>query len=257
MASYFIYDSINMYRSDNTVSEGTFSGTTFTASDSLTNHERVADQNIGYAISGVAANEAICYQVGSAANADALAMRFSGDCGIGVQDGSENTIRFGTALDGLSGAVNFASGSTVASWRIKTFTEVTNKTKFCVEFNDAQTNISEILIGKKLSFEVEPDVNVQSSINYENEVQRSLGGVEYAINVNEGQEVHTISFQNISSTFKSDLITMQDALKGESKKFVWNDGTTTHWVRLDKPMTFTEIADGRFSTQLVLRQQIQ
>jgi hypothetical protein len=257
MASYFIYDSINMYRSDNTVSEGTFSGTTFTASDSLTNHERVADQNIGTAMSGVTANDAICYQVGSAVSADALAMRFSGDCGIGVQDGSENTIRFGTALDGLSGAVNFGSGSTVASWRIKTFTEVTSKTKFCVEFNDAQNNISEILIGKKLDFEVEPDVNIQSSIDYENSIQRSLGGVEYALNVNEGQEIHTISFQNISSTFKTNLITMQDFLRGESKKFVWNDGTTTHWVRLDKPMTFTEIADGRFSTQLVLRQQIQ
>ena len=257
MASYFIYDSINMYRSDNTVSEGTFSGTTFTASDSLTNHERVADQNIGTAMSGVTANDAICYQVGSAVSADALAMRFSGDCGIGVQDGSENTIRFGTALDGLSGAVNFGSGSTVASWRIKTFTEVTSKTKFCVEFNDAQNNISEILIGKKLDFEVEPDVNIQSSIDYENSIQRSLGGVEYALNVNQGQEVITISFQNISSTFKTNLITMQDFLRGESKKFVWNDGTTTHWVRLDKPMTFTEIADGRFSTQLVLRQQIQ
>jgi hypothetical protein len=257
MASYFIYDSINMYRSDNTVSEGTFSGTTFTASDSLTSHERVADQNIGTAMSGVTANDAICYQVGSAVSADALAMRFSGDCGIGVQDNSENTIRFGTALDGLSGAVNFGSGSTVASWRIKTFTEVTSKTKFCVEFNDAQNNISEILIGKKLAFEVEPDVNVQSSINYENEVQRSLGGVEYAINVNPGQEVITISFQNISSTFKANLITMQDFLRGESKKFLYYDSSAYHWVRLDKPMTFTEIADGRFSTQIVLRQQIQ
>ena len=95
------------------------------------------------------------------------------------------------------------------------------------------------------------------TINYQNEVQRSLGGVEYALNVNTGQEVHTISFQNISSTFKTNLITMQDALKGEAKKFLWNDGTNFNWVRLDKPMTFTEIADGRFSTQLVLRQQIQ
>ena len=257
MASYFIYDSINQYRSDNVVSEGTFASTTFTVSDSLTSHERVADQNIGYAISGVTANDAICYQVGSAASADVIAMRFSGDCGIGVQNGTENTIRFGTDITNLTGGVDFGSGSTVASWRIKTFTEVTDKTTFCVEFNDAQTNISEILIGKKLNFEVEPDVNVQSSINYENEVQRSLGGVEYAINVNPGQEVFTISFQNISSTFKSDLITMQDAIKGEAKKFVWYDGTNHHFVRLDKPMVMTEIADGRFSTQLVLRQQIQ
>ena len=48
MASYFIYDSINQYRSDNTISEGTFTGTTFTVNSSaLTNHERAADQNIG------------------------------------------------------------------------------------------------------------------------------------------------------------------------------------------------------------------
>ena len=258
MSSFFIYDSINMYRSDNTVSEGTFSSTTFTVNSSaLTNHERVADQNIGTAMAGVTANDAICYQVGSAASADAIAMRFSGDCGIAVQNGTENTIRFGTDITNLTGAVNFGSGSTVASWRVKTFTEVTAKTKFCVEFNDAQDNISEILIGKKLAFEVEPDINIQSSINYNNEINTSLGGVEYAINVNPGQEVFTISFQNISNTFKTDLITMQDALLGESKKFLWYDSTNYHWVRLAKPMTFTEVADDRFSTQLTLRQQVQ
>jgi hypothetical protein len=151
------------------------------------------------------------------------------------------------------GTISAVSG---AGWAVTDLTETTG-TKFFTEFNGSVTNVSEILIGKKLNFEVEPDVNVQSSINYENEVQRSLGGVEYAINVNPGQEVFTISFQNISSTFKSDLITMQDAIKGEAKKFVWYDGSSFNWVRLDKPMTFTEIADGRFSTQLVLRQQIQ
>ena len=254
MASYFVYDSINQYRSDNTVSEGTFSGTTFTASDSLTSHERASDQNIGTVISGISANDAICYQVGSSATANCVAAYFTGDDGV-VANGDEMTIRTGTALDGLSGADNFASNN--GGWVVNDFTEVTEKTKFCIEFNEAITNISEILVGSKLNFEIEPDVNVQSSIDYENSIQRSLGGVEYALNVNEGQEVHTISFQNVSSTFKTNLITMQDAIKGEAKKFVWYDGSSFHWVRLDKPMTFTEIADGRFSTQLVLRQQIQ
>ena len=238
MASYFIYDSINQYRSDNTVSEGqmTDSGTpTFSATSTITDHERASDQNIGTIIS-------------------AVAVYFTGDDGV-IANGDEMTIYSGTALDGLGGGDNFAS--THSGWIVNTFTEVTSKTKFCVEFNEAVTNISEILIGKKLNFEVEPDVNVQSSIDYENSIQRSLGGVEYALNVNEGQEVHTISFQNVSSTFKSNLITMQDALKGEAKKFVWYDGSNFNWVRLDKPMTFTEIADGRFSTQIVLRQQIQ
>jgi len=256
MASYFIYDSINMYRSDNTVSEGqmTDSGTpTFSASDTLTTHERANDQNIGTTISGVADRDAIEYAVGSSATADAAAVYFTGD--DGVSSGTILTFFIDTDRTSLpsKGTISAVSG---AGWAVASLTETTG-TKFFTEFNGSVTNVSEILIGKKLNFEIEPDVNVQSSINYQNEVQRSLGGVEYALNVNQGQEVITISFQNISSTFKSNLITMQDALKGEATKFLYNDGTLFHWVRLDKPMTFTEIADGRFSTQIVLRQQIQ
>ena len=256
MASYFIYDSINMYRSDNTVSEGqmTDSGTpTFSASDTLTTHERANDQNIGTTISGVADRDAIEYAVGSSATADAAAVYFTGD--DGVSSGTILTFFIDTDRTSLpsKGTISAVSG---AGWAVASLTETTG-TKFFTEFNGSVTNVSEILIGKKLNFEIEPDVNVQSSINYQNEVQRSLGGVEYALNVNQGQEVITISFQNISSTFKSNLITMQDALKGEATKFLYNDGSSFHWVRLDKPMTFTEIADGRFSTQIVLRQQIQ
>ena len=256
MASYFIYDSINMYRSDNTVSEGqmTDSGTpTFSASDTLTTLERANDQNIGTTISGVADRDAIEYAVGSSATADAAAVYFTGD--DGVSSGTILTFFIDTDRTSLpsKGTISAVSG---AGWAVASLTETTG-TKFFTEFNGSVTNVSEILIGKKLNFEIEPDVNVQSSINYQNEVQRSLGGVEYALNVNQGQVVITISFQNISSTFKSNLITMQDALKGEATKFLYNDGSSFHWVRLDKPMTFTEIADGRFSTQLVLRQQIQ
>ena len=256
MASYFIYDSINMYRSDNTVSEGqmTDSGTpTFSASDTLTTHERANDQNIGTTISGVADRDAIEYAVGRSATADAAAVYFTGD--DGVSSGTILTFFIDTDRTSLpsKGTISAVSG---AGWAVASLTETTG-TKFFTEFNASVSNVSEILIGKKLNFEIEPDVNVQSSINYQNEVQRSLGGVEYALNVNQGQEVITISFQNISSTFKSNLITMQNALKGEATKFLYNDGTLFHWVRLDKPMTFTEIADGRFSTQIVLRQQIQ
>ena len=256
MASYFIYDSINQYRSDNTVSEGqmTDSGTpTFSASDTLTNHSRSNDQNIGTTISGVADRDAIEYAVGSSATADAAAVYFTGD--DGVSSGTILTFFIDTDRASLPSKGTISAVS-AAGWAVADLTETTG-TKFFTEFNGSVTNVSEILIGKKLSFEVEPDVNVQSSIDYENSIQRSLGGVEYALNVNEGQEVHTISFQNVSSTFKTNLITMQDAIKGEAKKFVWYDGSSFHWVRLDKPMTFTEIADGRFSTQLVLRQQIQ
>jgi hypothetical protein len=256
MSSYFIYDSINQYRSDNTVSEGQMSdsGTpTFSATSTITNHERASDQNIGTIISAVADRDAIEYAVGSSVTADAAAVYFTGD--DGVSSGTIMTFFIDTDRASLPSKGTISAVS-AAGWAVTDLTETTG-TKFFTEFNGAVTNVSEVLIGKKLSFEVEPDVNIQSSIDYENSIQRSLGGVEYAINVNPGQEVTTIGFQNISSTFKTNLTTMQDALKGEAKKFVWYDGSSFHWVRLDKPMTFTEIADGRFSTQLVLRQQIQ
>jgi hypothetical protein len=253
--SYFIYDSINMYRSDNDVNEGTVSGSsptqTFSESDVITNHERSADQNIGTTFTAINSGDTIQYALGSTATADVAAAYFTGASG-----GSGSIIRI---LSGASGSITnleTIAVATEAGWKVGDLTSTTSD-KFYVKFLNAVSNVSEVLIGKKLTFEVEPDVNVQTSRDYGTQVQRSLGGVEYAINIHDAQEIFTISFQNISSTFKQDLITMQDAIKGQGKKFLYHDGGNFHWVRLEQTMTFTEIADGRFSTQIKMRQQIQ
>jgi len=258
MASYFIYDSINMYRSDMTDSEGVMTNSatpTFSTGTTVTSHERSSDQNIGTAISGIADLDAIEYAVGSTATANAAAVYFNADDGISsgtIMNFFIDTDRASLANKGTISAVS------AAGWAVTDLTE-TSANKFFVEFTGSITDnvITEILIGKKLSFEVEPDVNVQTKRDYGTSVQKSLGGVEYALNTHDAQEVSTISFQNISSTFKTNLLSMQDDLKGQSKKFLWYDGSSFHWVRLISPMTFNEIADGRFSTQIVMRQQIQ
>ena len=253
MSSYFIYDSINMYRSDNTSSEGTSDGSTFTPGTAITDHERANDENIGTVISAVQNNDGIQYAVGSTATADAAAVYFTGDDGVSSGTIINFHISDTTTIGASKGTISAVSG---AGWAVADLTE-TSGTKFYSIFAGTVSNVSEVLISRKLAFEVEPDVNVQSNIDYQNSVQRSLGGVEYVLNVNQGQEVITISFQNISSTFKTNLTTMQDHLLGQRKKFLYFDGSSFHWVRLEQTLTFTEIADGRFSTQIKLRQQIQ
>ena len=255
--SYFIYDSINQYRSDSAVTAGTYSGNVFTESTGvITNFERAKDQNIGTVMTGMADGEAIMITVADVnPYADAVAVHFAGADGVTAND-DELTLHTGRVFSAMSSQV-VTFGSTDNNWKVGTFTNIADRIRFSLEFNETITNVSEIMFGTKLNFEVEPDINIQSSINYNNEINTSLGGVEYAINVNPGQEVFTISFQNISNTFKNNLITMQDALLGESKKFLYYDSTNYHWVRLARPMTFTEVADNRWSTQLTLRQQVQ
>ena len=257
MSSFFVYDSINQYRSDALVTAGTYSGNVFSESTGvITNYERAKDQNIGTVMTGMADGEAVMITVADVDPfANAVAVHFAGADGVTAND-DELTLHTGRVFSAMSSQV-VTFGSTDNNWKVGTFTNVADRIRFSLEFNESITNVSEIMFGTKLDFEVEPDINVQSKIEYENSIQRSLGGVEYALNVNPGQEVITISFQNISSTFKQDLTTMQDAIKGEGKKFLYYDGSSYHWVRLDETMTFTEIADGRFSTQIKMRQQIQ
>ena len=122
MASYFIYDSINQYRSDNTVSEGTF-GSGFSAdSSALTDHKRVSDQNIGTTISGVSANDAIAYTLGTAATANAIAVYFTGD--DSVSSGTIMTFFIDTDRASLPSKGTISAVS-AAGWAVTDLTETT------------------------------------------------------------------------------------------------------------------------------------
>ena len=256
MASFIVYDSIQQYRSDNTISEGRMSTATdpnFTTSDSITDHERSNDQSIGTSISGIADRDAIEYAVGSNATANAVAVRFNGD--DNVSSGTIMEFYIDTDRTALSakGSLTAVSG---AGWQVVDLTETTGN-KFFTEFKGAVTNVSEIMFGKKLNFEVEPDANIQESFDSQNTILRSLGGTEYALNTSDPQKIFTITFGNISQTFKNDLITFQENVKVEAKKFLYYDGSNYHWVRLTGPLTFNEVADSRYSTSIQMRQQIQ
>jgi len=256
MASFIVYDSINMYRSDNDINEGTLSGSsptqTFAESNVIDDHERSADQSIGTTLTAINSGDTIQYALGSSATANCGAVYFTGASG-----GSGSIIRF---LKGDSGSITnleTISPATEAGWKVADLTSSTSSKFYAKFLNTPISNVAEILIGKKLNFEVEPDANVQESFDSQNTILRSLGGTEYALNTSDPQKIFTITFGNISQTFKNDLITFMENVKVEAKKFLYYDGSNYHWVRLTGPLTFNEVADSRYSTSIQMRQQIQ
>tara|TARA_R100000329_G_scaffold35941_1_gene33768 strand:- start:167 stop:937 length:771 start_codon:yes stop_codon:yes gene_type:complete len=256
MASFIVYDSINMYRSDNDINEGTLSGSsptqTFAESNVIDDHERSADQSIGTTLTAINSGDTIQYALGSSATANCGAVYFTGASG-----GSGSIIRF---LKGDSGSITnleTITPATEAGWKVADLTSSTSSKFYAKFLNTPISNVAEILIGKKLNFEVEPDANVQESFDSQNTILRSLGGTEYALNTSDPQKIFTITFGNISQTFKNDLITFMESVKVEAKKFLYYDGSNYHWVRLTGPLTFNEVADSRYSTSIQMRQQIQ
>ena len=256
MASFIVYDSINMYRSDNDINEGTLSGSsptqTFAESNVIDSHERSADQSIGTTLTAINSGDTIQYALGSSATANCGAVYFTGASG-----GSGSIIRF---LKGDSGSITnleTITPATEAGWKVADLTSSTSSKFYAKFFNTPISNVAEILIGKKLNFEVEPDANVQESFESQNIITRSLGGTEYALNTSDPQKIFTISFGNISQTFKNDLITFMENSKIEAKKFLYFDGSAYHWCRLSGPISFSEVADSRYSCSITMRQQIQ
>ena len=67
-----------------------------------------------------------------------------------------------------------------------------------------------------------------------------------------------MNFSNISQTFKENLQAFEVAVQNH-KKFIYSeDGTTGafHYVRLDSPISFSEVAFQRFSASFTLREQL-
>jgi len=113
--------------------------------------------------------------------------------------------------------------------------------------------------GSNLVFDVEPDFGTTTNAIYGNDVQESYGGKEYSDDRWAGSKKNTWSFSlsNISSTFKDELETFRDTVLGSHKTFTYNDGSTSHTVRMsDDSLSFSEVSYQRYSTSVNLRKQI-
>jgi len=259
MAKTFYYDSVGL--AESTTRDGSFTDVDgdnlfeFATGSTLINEGFTIDQSISNAVTGWAQNEGIQFGFSETKELDFLALYFNADESDNLafeRDGSatgEATSRVLTVTD------NF----TANNWHIFEFTAISNfYWRIIATTSGGLVGLTEVLFGKKLQFEINPDLGIAESEKFGTDTIRSLGGVEYALKRHQPIKTITLTFSSISNTFKTSLQSMQDDVQN-FKKFIYSeDGTTGpfHYVKLGKPINFKEVSVNRFSCSINLVEQL-
>ena len=251
MAKYFIYDNCGF--SEATTADGTVSGTTFSASSSITNEERANDMSISTTFTSFGANDALRFDVGTSnasTNCDRAALYFTSAHGHDMKIFSASSATaMGTAL--VNKTDNWVEG-----WNELSFSDASGQYKFIQSTTGTIDDITEVIIGKKLSL-----TNVELSGTegklHGNKVIASQGGEEYSNKRHDGKRFWNFDLRYCSSTYKTSLETMRNSLYGSHKKFVYYDGSAYYYVRMsDDSLRFKEVAYGVYDTSIKLTEQL-
>lgn len=109
--------------------------------------------------------------------------------------------------------------------------------------------------GNNLTFEVEPDFGTTTGKEFANTIQESLGGVEYAFQPHTGKKTWSLTWSNISSTFKTQLENFRNAVGGNYQSFTYNDGSSNYVVRMTPDsLQFQESTFERFQTTISIKE---
>jgi len=249
MAKKFIYDSAGTYSS--TLTDGTVSGSAFGASTSMTNEIFANDQNISNAITSYNVNDAIRFGFSSAQTIDTVALYFTGTSAgrLDIFPEGANDTTLGTSLGNDS--------SLSAGWNILDITETSKANWFLVATVAEITNLSEVILGKTLTFPFNPNLNSKESKQFGVDVIESYGGNEYANKRHDGKRMWELSFSNLSETDKTNFEAMRDAISTNFLKFIYFDDSLHYWVRaLNGSFEFTEVAFQSYNMNIKIVEQL-
>jgi len=248
MAKAFYYDSGGLLEA--TINDGTLSSNNFSDADTMTNEERLIDQSIATAVSGFGNTDAFKITFATSTALDFIALYFSSAETDNLSFQREVATNTYTSVSNIS--TDFVVG-----WNIAEFSSASSENWIISPTGDI-ANLTEIITGSKLEFEINPDIGILESDNFGVDLTKSLGGVQYALKRHNPIQTITLSFSSISNTFKTSLQSMQDDVQN-FKKFIYSENGTSgpfHYVRLEKPMKFKEVSSQRFSVNISLVEQL-
>lgn len=252
MARSFIYDNIGF--SEATITEGRFSGGTFYPDTTrFTDEERLVDMSIGSAVSELLTDgsgwDMLRFDLAAAENADAVAVYFTAE--------ETNNLRLyaGSSATAVSSIKEQMDATFVVGWNVFDFTQTSNRYWFLTTSDGGINGLTEIIVGTRYTFAVNPELNATTGEVFGTDIMTSYGGSEYANKRHEPKTTWDWNWSHILSTQKTALESLNASVQ-DWKKFVYYDDTNYHYVRMTKPVTFTEVAPNIYNANMSLREQL-
>ena len=247
MARAFIHDNIGL--TESTTADGTVSGTTFSASSSITNEERAIDMSISTAFTSFGQDDALRFDLGSAKTANCIALYYTS------AHGHDFKLYAGSSATAMGTAIHNQTDAIVQGWNIIPFSSTSGRYWFLHSTTGTIDDITEIIIGNKYEFTVNPEINSTIDEEFGTDIVTSYGGNEYANKRHEPKTQWDFSFSHILSSQKTAFENLNADVQ-DWKKFLYYDDTSYHYVRMTQPIAFTEVAPNVFSANISLREQL-
>ena len=251
MARSFISDNIGF--TESALTDGTASGTTFSSASNVINESRAIDMSIATAFTSFNDTDTLRFNVGAgnaSKTANCIALHYTSDHGHNFE------VYRGSSATAMGTAILDHRDQLLAGWNVITFSATAGQYWFLRSTSGTIDDITEIIVGTKYDFAVNPELNAKTGEEFGTDIMTSYGGNEYANKRHAPKTTWDLSFSHILSTQKDAFQTLNTECQ-EWKKFIYSeDATTHHYVRLAKPMAFTEVAPDVYSTNISLREQI-
>jgi len=259
MARSFIYDSVGF--SEATLTAGSFAQAgdpwtaTFTANSALiSNLDRLADQNISLSMGNYWEQyEVLRIDLGSQKSPNAIALYHpsaeQNDLVIYASNSSTTWVT-GDYVNTLT------TDHPANDWNTLSLS-ITDK-QYIYIYNgtaDYYAGVSEMILGTKYDFAVNPELNAKTGEEFGTDIMTSYGGNEYANKRHAPKTTWDWNWSHILSTQKTALEDLNASVQ-DWKKFIYYDDTNYHYVRMTKPVTFTEVAPSVYSANMSLREQL-
>jgi len=260
MAQYFIYPNANLYSADPEGGDQTPTTNNFaTDATSATNETRLTDVSIGTAAGMPAQYDAVRFDLTASGNTiDSIAVHSTAEDTDNIDwyaNDSATTNAFATGITG-------SSMTTInEGWTVKTGVTVSSASPatryyYLKQSAGANNTLTEVILGTKLSL-----TNVELSGSegkiHGNKIVTSWGGNTYSNKRHDGKRFWSFNLKIVSSTYKTSLETMRDAIDGAHYKFLYYDGSSYYYVRMsDDSLRFKEVAYGVYDTSIRLTEQL-